>query len=224
MIPDPSRSGTPGGAWNNPRFEPERTRGRPPGEAPLATPLSPSERGVAVFGASDAEPGSEAYERARAVGAGLARRGVAVVTGGYGGVREAASRGAREAGGEAVGVTCRAFAWRRPSPWVSLEIEEDDLFTRTARMFAISRGFVVVGGGAGTLAELAMLWAHARMEALPGPIVLLDAVWERLSDDLALAGRLERRCLAATRRAAGADEAVALALAPLAGRGALEEG
>ncbi len=143
---------------------------------------------------------------------------MAVVTGGYGGVMEAAMHGAREAGGEAIGVTCRSFSWRRPSPWVSLEIEEDDLFARTARMFAISRGFVVIGGGAGTLAELAMLWAHARLDALPGPIVLLDPVWEKLADDLARAGRLERRCLAATRRAAGPGQAVALALArPLEG-------
>lgn len=137
---------------------------------------------------------------------------------------EAASRGAREAGGEAVGVTCRAFARRRPSSWLSLEIEEDDLFSRTARLFAISRGFVVLEGGAGTLAELAMLWAHARLEALPGPIVLLDPVWDRLSRDLARAGRLERRCLAATRLAGGADEAVALALAPGAGPGVREDG
>ncbi len=148
---------------------------------------------------------------------------MAVVTGGYGGVMEAAMRGAREAGGEAIGVTCRSFAWRRPSPWVSLEIEEDDLFARTARMFAISRGFVVVGGGAGTLAELAMLWAHARLDALPGPIVLLDPVWEKLSDDLARAGRLERRCLGATRRAAGPDEAVVLALASPSEGSVLEE-
>lgn len=223
MIPDRSRSGTPGGAWNNPRLEAERPRGPPPEEVPLAASLSLRERGVALFGASDAEPGSAAYDNAHAVGAGLARRGVAVVTGGYGGVMEAAARGAREVGGEAVGVTCRSFSWRRASPWISLEIEEDDLFTRTARMFALSRGFVVVGGGAGTLAELALLWAHARLDALPGPIVLLDPLWERLSDDLARAGRLERRCLAATRRAAGADEAVGLALAPRIDDGALEE-
>lgn len=195
---------------------------------PSPRPSFPSpddpEPGVAVFGASDAEPGTPAWDQARAVGAGLARRGVAVVTGGYGGVMEAAARGAREAGGEAIGVTCRAFSWRRPSPWLSLEIEEDDLFSRTARMFAVSRGFVVIEGGAGTLAELAMLWAHARLQALPGPIVLLDPVWERLSDDLARAGRLERRCLDATRRAAGADEAVDLALSPLTGRDAREDG
>ncbi len=195
-----------------------------PREAPLSAPWSPVERGVAVFGSSEAEPGSGAWEQARTVGAGLAGRGVAVVTGGYGGVMEAASRGAREAGGEAIGVTCRAFAWRRPSPWLSLEIEEDDLFSRTARLFAISRGFVVLEGGAGTLAELAMLWAHARLEALPGPIVLLDPVWDRLSGDLARAGRLERRCLAATRRAGDADEAVALALAPGPGPGVREDG
>jgi hypothetical protein len=177
-----------------------------------------------VFGSSEAEPGSVCWQQAYAVGAGLAQRGVAAVTGGYGGAMEAACRGSRDHGGEAIGVTCRAFSWRRPSPWLTLEIEEDDLFTRTARMFALSRGFVVVSGGAGTLAELAMLWAHARLEALPGPIVLLDAVWDRLSGDLARAGRLERRCLAATRNAADAEQAVALALSPWAGSTTREDG
>jgi len=176
------------------------------------------DRGIVVFGASDAEPGSEAFDGAWAVGAAAARCGVPIVTGGYGGVMEAACRGAREAGGEAIGVTCRAFSWRRPSPFLSLEIEEDDLFSRTARMFALARGFVVLSGGAGTLAELAMLWAHARLGTLPGPIVLLDAGWSTLMDELARSGRLEPRCLSATHRSRSAAEAVELILEAAAPR------
>lgn len=178
--------------------------------------LPRAERGIAVFGASDAEAGSSAFEDALAVGRAAGRRGVPIVTGGYGGVMLAASRGVREAGGEAVGVTCGAFSWRQPNRFLSLEIEEPDLFSRTARIFALSRGFVILAGGAGTLAELAMLWAHARLGSLPGPIVLLDAGWATLMEELARQGRLEPRCLAATRRARSAEEAVGAALVALA--------
>ncbi|MBP7146767.1 MAG: LOG family protein [Acidobacteria bacterium] len=177
-------------------------------------PLPISERGVAVFGSGSAEPDSELYTLARAVGFAVGRRGVPVVTGGYGGVMEGAALGARDAGAEAIGVTCRAFRERRPNPYLSLEIEEQDLFVRTSRLCAVSRGFVVLGGSAGTLAELAELWNQARVGLLPGPVVLLDPFWDRLFRDLARAGRLEPGCLESTTVAAQAEEAAAAALAP----------
>lgn len=178
-------------------------------------PLCPADRGVAVFGASEAVPGDPAWERAFAVGRALGEAGVAVVTGGYGGVMEAASRGAREAGGEAIGVTCRAFRSRRPNPALTTEIEEETLFLRTARLFALSRGAVVLDGRAGTLAELAMLWAHARAGDLAGPIVIWDDVWASLARDLAACGRLEGVAHRATRIATDAGSAVRFALEPL---------
>ena len=67
---------------------------------------------IAVFGSSEPLPGQTRYESARALGDGLARAGFGVVTGGYGGVMEAASRGAREAGGTATGVVCGLFSER----------------------------------------------------------------------------------------------------------------
>lgn len=169
-------------------------------------------RGIAVFGAGDAEPGSERWDLAEATGRAIAAAGLPAVTGGYGGVMEAASRGARLAGGEAVGVTCCAFRARTPNPYLSLEIEEPDLFARTARLFRLARGFIVLGGGAGTLAELAALWAHARARVLPGPIVLLDAGWTALYRRLAQEGRLEALATGATAIAASPEQAVRLAL------------
>lgn len=175
------------------------------------------DRGVAVFGSSSAEPGSPAWERARLVGTALGARGVPVVSGGYGGVMEAASRGAREAGGEAIGVTSRAWRGRTPNAFLTLEIEEPDLLTRTARLFALARGFIVLGGGAGTLAELAMLWAHARAGLLPGPVVLLDDGWARLYEDLLRDGRLEPHARRATHVTSDPEQAVRLALSPACG-------
>lgn len=179
-----------------------------------SSPASPPDPplGIAVFGGSDAEPEDPAYRAALRVGALAAEAGVPVVTGGYGGVMEAASRGAREGGGEAIGVTCRLFGTRSANPWLSLEIEEPDLHARTARLVALSRGFVVTAGSSGTLAELAMLWALARAGALQGRIALLDAVWEELTDFLAGRDRLDRQCRRVTIPARTPEEAVSAVL------------
>lgn len=56
------------------------------------------EKSIAVFGSALPLEGSAAYEEARLTGQLLARAGYVVLNGGYGGVMEGASRGAREAG------------------------------------------------------------------------------------------------------------------------------
>ena len=68
---------------------------------------------------------------ARELGAELARRGVATMTGGYGGAMAAASRGAHEAGGHVIGVTVDLFERRGPvNPWVRERVHTPDLFER----------------------------------------------------------------------------------------------
>ena len=54
---------------------------------------------VTVFGSARTQEDNEYYQKARELGAMLAREGYAVVTGGGGGIMEAANRGAKEAGG-----------------------------------------------------------------------------------------------------------------------------
>src|SRR3974390_2511570 len=75
------------------------------------------EKIVTVFGGSRPEAGAAEYEEARALGAALSKRGLAVCTGGYGGTMEAASRGAKESGGKVYGVTAEFFA-RKANEWV----------------------------------------------------------------------------------------------------------
>ena len=64
----------------------------------------PLPKAIAVFGSSEPEAGSAPYETAYRLGTLLAAARHPVVTGGYGGVMEAASRGAREAGGTTIGI------------------------------------------------------------------------------------------------------------------------
>src|SRR3990172_5023246 len=76
---------------------------------------------VTVFGSSRPAAGSDAYETARRLGAALARAGFIVASGGYGGVMEGVSRGAREAGGKTIGVTAAVFR-SQANAWVEEEI------------------------------------------------------------------------------------------------------
>lgn len=169
-------------------------------------------RGVAVFGSAELTEGDEGWGRARELGFRVAQAGVPIVTGGYGGVMEAASRGARDAGGEAIGVTCSIFRGRSPNPHLDLEIEEPDLAARTGRLIELSRGFVVLEGKAGTLAELAMLWAYSRAGVLPGPIVIWDDSWADLVRALRASGRLDPRTARPVFLAHDAESAVSSAL------------
>ena len=71
---------------------------------------------ITVFGGAQPKEGSAAYEEARELGKLLAERGHAVLTGGYMGTMEAVSRGASEAGGHVIGVTCEDIEeWRKRS-------------------------------------------------------------------------------------------------------------
>ncbi|MCX6080428.1 MAG: hypothetical protein NTW32_12925 [Chloroflexi bacterium] len=79
---------------------------------------------VTVFGGSQPRPGSVAYVEAYALGQLLAIAGHTVLSGGYIGTMEAVSRGANEAGGHVIGVTCLEIErWRGSgaNAWVKEE-------------------------------------------------------------------------------------------------------
>ena len=80
---------------------------------------------ISVFGGSQPKEEDAAYAEAMELGRLLAQRGHTVLTGGYIGVMEAVSRGACEAGGHVIGVTCEDIeAWRpiKANSWVMEEI------------------------------------------------------------------------------------------------------
>jgi len=137
--------------------------------------------GIAVFGSSEPQPGDPLYEQARELGRRLADAGHRVINGAYGGVMEAASRGAGEAGGTSLGIACSIFDRRGPNPYLTEVVSTPELFSRTRELVRHASGFVVLHGKAGTLAELALLWALHRAGCLDGrPVVLLGGRWRRL--------------------------------------------
>jgi uncharacterized protein (TIGR00725 family) len=104
---------------------------------------------------------------AAGVGTLLARHGITLVTGGLGGVMEAASRAARRAGGLVVGIV-PSTDLAHANGWCSVVVPTGMGHARNA-LTAIAGDFVIaIGGGAGTLSEIALAWIHAR------PILVLE--------------------------------------------------
>lgn len=164
---------------------------------------------VAVFGSSEVSREEPAWREAQEVGRLLARAGFRVVSGGYGGVMEAASQGATEGGGKALGITCAAFGRGPGNRYLTEERLEPDLFGRTRALIEICDAYIILAGKAGTLAELAFLWALHRGGLLGRkPVVLLGGFWSGFVDDLIRRGLLDDTQAAMTAFAPTPEDAV----------------
>ncbi len=140
---------------------------------------------ISVFGSSRTVPESPAWRQAEAWGGAIARAGFALASGGYGGSMEAASRGARRAGGLVVGVTAPDLFKSRSgaNSHVDLELPAPTLTGRIERMLEMSRAVLALPGGLGTLTEIMVAWNLAYIQRLRGqrPLPIgVDAAWKPL--------------------------------------------
>lgn len=136
---------------------------------------------IAVFGSSRCDEQSTHYAEAYVLGRVLASSGYTVLSGGYGGSMAAVSRGAAEAGGKVIGVTCAIFDPRTGNTWLTEEIKAPTLIDRLHTMVERSDGFVGLRGGIGTLSEVTLVWSLLQTQALDGKrLVLLGGQWRPL--------------------------------------------
>lgn len=139
---------------------------------------------ITVFGSSRSTESSEPYRLARQLGEALAQAGFAVASGGYGGVMEAVSRGAAEAGGRVIGVLASSFS-SKPNRWVRQEIVVADWEQRLRKLIALGDGYVACPGGTGTLVELAVAWEKIHKRLLPRrPLVVLGNFWRQVVEQI----------------------------------------
>ncbi len=154
---------------------------------------------VAVCGAG--EPSAEEAAWAEEIGRGVARAGAVLVCGGLGGVMDAAARGAESAGGTSVGLlpgSRRAGASSHLTVAIATGLGE----ARNALVVRAADVVIAVGGGFGTLSEIALALKTGV------PVVGLST-WELSKQD---------RDVPAVVRVANPEEAVAVAMGLAAGR------
>ena len=109
---------------------------------------------ITVFGSAQFGESNRYYQMAQEVGKLLAQAGFTVITGGGPGIMEAASRGAKEVGGETVGCNIILPHEQRPNSYLDRSINFDFFFVRKVMLIKYSYAFVILPGGFGTLDEL----------------------------------------------------------------------
>ncbi len=148
---------------------------------------------VTVFGSARFPAEHPYYALARDVGAGLARAGFTVMTGGGPGIMEAANRGAREAGGHSVGCNIELPREQKPNPYLDRWVTFKHFYIRKVMLVKYSYAFIALPGGFGTLDELFEVATLVQTGKIRNfPIVLMGCeYWQPLLDFLH--GRLVER-------------------------------
>lgn len=137
---------------------------------------------VSIFGGSQIKEGSGDYAEAEWLGKSLAMRGHTVQTGGYVGAMQAVSRGAAEAGGHVIGVTCLEIEkWHKRvvNRWVSEERKKATLIERLETLIEDCDLAMALPGGPGTLTEVALMWNLMIVGSLARkPLILIGSAWQ----------------------------------------------
>ena len=162
-------------------------------------PSASPNRIIAVFGSAQSVPGDGVYEDGVRCGELLAAAKFTVATGGYAGLMEAVSRGARAAGGTVIGVTAPTVFPDRPgaNAYVDREHPAPSLLDRIHTLTSQSDAAITLPGSLGTLTELVAAWNLAFVARFsntpPKPIVTVGSEWATLVDHLAQALNADRR-------------------------------
>ena len=139
---------------------------------------------VTVFGGASPTPDQAEYQEAMRLGRLLAQSGHTILTGGYTGTMEAVSRGAVEAGGHTIGVTCEEierWRFRLANPWVQEEWKRTTLSDRLTSLMDSAEAMIALPGGPGTLTEISLAWNRLLVALLtPRPLILIGDGWRLL--------------------------------------------
>ena len=146
-------------------------------------PFARVELEVGVLGSARLTEDDARWTQAHKLGMLLAEAGFAVVTGGYGGLMAAVSRGAHERGGRVIGLPMQHWAGIEPNSWNAELRWSTNYGTRISHILHCD-AVIALPGGVGTLSEMAMVWAASQTEEHALPLVLLGDCWPPLIESI----------------------------------------
>jgi hypothetical protein len=139
---------------------------------------------VSIFGSARTNPKDPAYKMAAHTAALFAKENFAVITGGGGGIMEAANKGAAEAGGVSVGLNISLPFEQKPNPYANIQLQFHYFFVRKVMFVKYAMAYIIMPGGFGTLDELfeavTLIQTH---RIRPLPVILMGSdYWGGLVD------------------------------------------
>ena len=131
---------------------------------------------VTFFGSARFEANHPYYQKAREIAAALSDEGYTVVSGGGGGIMEAADRGAMEAGGHSIGLNIKLPREQTLNPYVTDSMAFRYFFTRKVLLVFGASAYIYFPGGYGTLDELFEVITLIQTKKMPvAPIILVGS-------------------------------------------------
>jgi hypothetical protein len=137
---------------------------------------------VSIFGSARTRPGHKYYKLAEQTAAELAKAGFAVITGGGGGIMEAANKGAAEAGGRSIGLNIELPVEQVPNDYQNLSLHFRYFFVRKVMFLKYAHGFIAFPGGYGTMDEFfeSLVLIQTLRQAMFPVILMCSDYWEGL--------------------------------------------
>lgn len=125
------------------------------------------------FGSGRIEPDNKNYQDAYELSEKVASYGYDIATGGYGGIMEAALKGAANCSVKRIGVTCDLITNRKPNDYLTDEIKTKDYFERLEILIDIGDVFVAMIGESGTLMEVSTLIALIERDFIDNRTIIM---------------------------------------------------
>jgi uncharacterized protein (TIGR00730 family) len=139
---------------------------------------------VSFFGSARVKPEDPVYRLTENIAALFVKNNFSVITGGGGGVMEAANKGAADAGGTSIGLNIILPFEQKPNPYANIKLEFKYFFIRKVMFVKYALAYIIMPGGFGTLDELfeavTLIQTH-RIKPLP-VIMVGSEYWSGLID------------------------------------------
>jgi uncharacterized protein (TIGR00730 family) len=140
--------------------------------------LSDLQPAITFFGSARCRKGEELYENTYELAKMLAKNGFNIITGGGGGVMEAANKGAKEGGAKSIGVNIELPFEQKPNPYSTIKLSFRYFFVRKVMFLKYAMAYIVMPGGFGTLDEFSEALTLIQTKKMrPFPIILVGSTY-----------------------------------------------
>ena len=146
--------------------------------------MSDVNNAVTIFGSARVKPDDIYYQKTENLTRLLVQNGFNVITGGGGGIMEAANKGASEAGGKSVGMNIQLPFEQKPNPYANIHLHYKYFFIRKVMFVKYAVAYVILPGGFGTMDELFEALTLIQTKKIKSfPLILMGSeYWRGLVD------------------------------------------